>query len=792
MNKRLITLSILLSSALAFAGSLQNEDFKTPAKIKSAVLSTTGDLSSSSAPTCLRNLASTSNLASGLFIYDTTNPTFTSSGTTISAIGSNGSGACSGVCGTGCVVMSTSSSGTATGDSVTFGGQLSQLLNDTNIWVSSVTPAQQLSTAITTGAIGSPGGSKNYLTTYKSNTGNGNFEFGSTTGWSLGTVGTLTNGLPTGSPTFGSGASGNLSISAITSGAIGGTYSLSYASSTATTSGNMLASSAFSIDTEDQAKVMTVKYYYTANSGAANDNFSGTSSNSFAWAAYDVTNSAWLSSAGNFCMTQSSGIGYCTGTFQTASTTASIRFVFYSANASSGATTMYLDDFSAGPQTAPMGPTMTDWISFTPTGAWSTNTTYTGQYRRVGDSAEIRYNLALSGAPTSATLTVNMPSGLVIDTSNKIPNFSQDGTAVGYASGIHSNVYGTFLPTIDSTTKILLTYQSTTTASQASVTQAAPITWGNGDSLSISIRVPIVGWSSNSSQSADTDTRVISFSAAEQVPTGTVSGSHNIAKFQTVTKDTAGAYSISTGQYTVPVSGQYATACTLEIDATYAANNVAQVCLYGGSAGTTQYACGAVNAISSGTTFLSPSISFNIPANAGDLISCQSSSNGTSPSYGANETDSVLSINRLSGPAVVTATESVNARYHGATGTITGAASAITYTTKDFDSHNAYSGTTYTVPVSGKYQVNAEVRIAATYAAGDTTHIYLYKNGSEVTDWIFVAASTAVSILQPIGSDIVSCVAGDTLVIEASTGATSPTVNASNFDNYVSISRIGN
>src|SRR5208282_747168 len=110
-----------------------------------------------------------------------------------------------------------------------------------------------------------------------------------------------------------------------------------------------------------QAKVLTVKFYYTASSGASNCNFSGTSSNSFAWAIYDVTNSSWLTSAGNFNLVQSSGCGYVTGTCQTNATTANIRLVVYNANATSGAATITLDGFYVGPQTAPSGPAMGDW-----------------------------------------------------------------------------------------------------------------------------------------------------------------------------------------------------------------------------------------------------------------------------------------------------------------------------------------------------------------------------------------------------------------------------------------------
>ena len=61
-------------------------------------------------------------------------------------------------------------------------------------------------------------------------------------------------------------------------------------------------------------------------------------------------------------------------------------------------------------------PRMTDWVSWTPTGSWNTNVTYTGRWRRVGDSAEYYVKVVTSGAPNSTGLTINLPSGHVIDT----------------------------------------------------------------------------------------------------------------------------------------------------------------------------------------------------------------------------------------------------------------------------------------------------------------------------------------------------------------------------------------
>lgn len=191
-------------------------------------------------------------------------------------------------------------------------------------------------------------GSNNYISF-------NNFENNATTGWSLGTTGTITSGLPTGTPTFGSGASGNLSISVVSSGQLSGSYSLSYASSAATTQGNMLASQAYSTNASDKSRVLTYKFNYKVQSGSGNANFAGTSSSSFGVAIYDVTNSTWLTTSVPFCITQASGVGQAIGVVQLGSSTASIRLVIYNANASSGAVTLYFDDFSLTPQASPEG-----------------------------------------------------------------------------------------------------------------------------------------------------------------------------------------------------------------------------------------------------------------------------------------------------------------------------------------------------------------------------------------------------------------------------------------------------
>lgn len=133
-----------------------------------------------------------------------------------------------------------------------------------------------------------------------------------------------------------------------------------------------------------------------------------------------------------------------------------------------------------------------NWTSFTPTGSWSANTTYFGQWRRVRDTIEIDYYLATSGAPTSATLTLNLVSGLSIDSAK---------LAAGTSSSALSN-YGWILDSGTAQFTAGATYNNTTSfflaaaggSGYGSITQAYPMTWASGDRLSIRIVAPISGW----------------------------------------------------------------------------------------------------------------------------------------------------------------------------------------------------------------------------------------------------------------------------------------------------------
>jgi hypothetical protein len=144
---------------------------------------------------------------------------------------------------------------------------------------------------------------------------------------------------------------------------------------------------------------------------------------------------------------------------------------------------------------------LTPWVSFTPTGSWSTNTTYVGQWRRVGDQLELRYEVRLTGAPTSATLTLDLPAvcggACVIDTAKLTSTDVQQnlpGSTGVFDSG--TATYNIMSVAYNSTTTIAPKAASVSGAVlvNGAINATSPITFANGDRVYVNVSLPIVGW----------------------------------------------------------------------------------------------------------------------------------------------------------------------------------------------------------------------------------------------------------------------------------------------------------
>lgn len=558
---------------------------------------------------------------------------------------------------------------------------------------------------------------------------------------------------------------------------------MQFANSGTGAAGDFFASDAFNIDTEDQAKVLTFKFYYKVTVNPANGTFSGTNTNSFGVAFWDVTNSQWIFPAGVFSMTQSSGVGLATGTFQTTSNSTQYRMVIYQANTGGGAITLVFDDFNVGPQTAPIGPVMTDPVAYTPTfTGLGTVTAISVKSWREGK------NLLCQGVFTTGTVAgSNMTMTLGFNGANG--SVTSDSTLPGSSPLVYLGtcVSGSTTATAIRNFDILGTASLTTVSFsylQDSGT-ASPLATQLGTAMqsstahSFSFIIPIAGWSSNVQMSNDTDTRVVaaSYSSTGQSVSNATPTTINLT---TIIIDTYAA--VSSNQFKVPVSGIYKIIVNSGCDANVNTGQVRLIARKNASqiGNPVQYLASTTLALYGNGTWLTP-------ANAGDLLDAQiTQSNGTTETV-----TSTVSFERLSGPAVIAATESVNARYFASATAISGSLATVVWTTKDFDSHNAMALGLYTIPVSGKYQFNANIQVTGTIALNSTIDLQVQKNSSAVSEFQSFAGG-AMTAQNAQLSDTIPCLAGDVIRSQLSSSATLPVIASGNTKVFFSIERVGN
>lgn len=173
-----------------------------------------------------------------------------------------------------------------------------------------------------------------------------------------------------------------------------------------------------------------------------------------------------------------------------ASTAYTIRFARTSG---SGSAVLNVANVQVTPGIQAQGAVVGPWTTYSPTATNITvgNGSYTGKYRRVGDTMEIALDL-LWGSTTSAsgTMEFEIPSGFTIDTS-AIPNATQSNTVLGVAEGFDSgaNRYTGDVMYRDTNAVGIVSHNS------GGVWNATtPFTWATSDQASLIFRVPIAEW----------------------------------------------------------------------------------------------------------------------------------------------------------------------------------------------------------------------------------------------------------------------------------------------------------
>ena len=522
----------------------------------------------------------------------------------------------------------------------------------------------------------------------------------------------------------------------------------------------------FKIDRSDLAKVLTISFEYESISGI--------------YATGDLTVYIAYEEEGVTKVIQPSGFQVTAGavglpmkhiaSFQTHASIRDYRLLIHVASESTSAYTLALTNIIVGPQTVQYGAPVTDKQTYslsitatTTAPTFGTQVINQATWRRIGDSMEIQFQYRQSSVGTagSGAYLFSLPAGYQID-STKL-NLSVLGTnslattIVGTGSIAGSgNQFTGYVAAYDATRLYIAAGNDTVNPGAFNSGTAQNFGTGPNFHLSFTAMVPILGWSSTVQMSDSTDTRVAAFRGYR---TTNLAVTANVTKLALTTDiDTHGMW--AGDSYTIPISGMY---------------RITARALSAASAGNLRvYRNGT--ALATATNFYNNQLlsgQYLIRVSAGDLIDFRSDATLTlvsSPTY----QETAISIERLSGPSAIAASERINARYTHNAGTSVAPSTAtkIPFTVRTFDSHGSVTGTTsadwkFTSPTSGRYLVSAAFRTQqnSTATMGEF-QIRVLKNGTLYSYVTHPKGDTQPRSPEAQITDQVSLLVGETIQIE--------------------------
>lgn len=589
---------------------------------------------------------------------------------------------------------------------------------------------------------------------------NGDAEGNSTTGWA-----TYAD-APGAAPVNGTGGSPFSTWTASSTTPLRGIYDFNFSKAGVDRQGEGVAYD-FTIDSADKAKVLEISFDYEILLGYATGDMT-------VWI-YDVTNSQLIQPTPS-AIEKIVGPGTWRGTFQTSSTSTSYRLILHVSTTSTAVNLLAFDNFVVGPQIITQGTPVTDWISYTPTISWVSGATGTAKYRRVGDTLEGEAWVLCSGAVTAATLTISLPSGLSIDTT-KLTVADAAITAIGYGTAYDAGTREYGISTHYNTTTTVTPRNTESGTGGNAINNATPFTFGNLDSVYCTFSVPILGWSSQVQMSSETSTRVISARVTGGTMTGTVASSiasSTTINWGTATWDSAGMH--SAGVFTIPVTGYYKINASALISGTEANDNqVALGVFINGSLDTYQ-----INRVqNSGLTSVPVSYGGVVYCNAGALVTLRASSNITGAAFIVDAQGCFVTIERISGPSQIAASEKIVVSALRATSAQVvnaGATSAVVFNSATVDTSGSFNTSTgrFTAPRAGQYLFSPN--LYTTSSTTGTCSLYLYVNGS-VSRTTAYQTNTGVTQMTP--TFIMNLIQGDYVEVYLSPVTANTTVVSS-------------
>jgi hypothetical protein len=416
------------------------------------------------------------------------------------------------------------------------------------------------------------------------------------------------------------------------------------------------------------------------------------------------------------------------------------------------------------PSSYVFGTPVSDWVSYVPTGTF-TNTTYSGRWRRVGDSAEVVVQGILTGTPGAANLNVNLPAGMSVDLSKLLTTITACPVGRGSIVDNGSDTYGIAVDVdasgnIRAVTNRVVTHTGSVPLQQSQpVTNAIPYSFVSGDGFVMNFKVPIVGFSSSVQMSNNASTNIIAASYA-LTSSQSISGYTDLTGFTTRYVDTTGSFNTANATYTFPTSGVYCVSHNLYFAATSTTGN--QYNSRWIINGSTTIDGDIYSTVSTTSSYPRLDHSFIYEFRAGDTIKLQASAPASRTLINTGG-QNVISIEKLSGPSAIAATETISLIANTATTVATAYVTPINFTNVVDNSHGAYSAGTFTVPAAGRYLINS-----STYSGATNHTIFVYVDGVNTAQGTPFANVTSAAQVTYIGR----LNAGQTVQIRSGENAT--------------------
>jgi len=548
----------------------------------------------------------------------------------------------------------------------------------------------------------------------------------------------------------------------------------------------------FTIDRQDQGKVLTITKEYIINSGTFVAGTPTTDSDVIIYI-YDVTNSRLIEPSNIKMLSNSSTLSdRYQAEFQTATDSRNYRLITHIASTSTAA---YAIKFEASvkPNSYIYGTPVTDWQSYTPQLLSSGGGSITlnqgagfvapnGYWRRVGSNIEVtvsfRNGSTGNASGTAGEIYVTMPNNFQKDTFKKPTSDGSigdnDGSFMTVASGSYQNLGNVFVTTISGNS--IARAQKAGTGGYYAVSD---LTAANATPLRFNISYPVTGQSSSVQMSDSADTRVVAaryYETTAKSVTTTQPMNFSIKDYDT---HSAVTVSPTAWRFTAPVPGKYRISGIFNAAATFS------ILLYKNGSVFSQITSVTTNVVIPGSDC--------VDLNSGDYIELRT--NNTVTTIAGQQANTFISIERISGPSAIAATELIAAKYlMTSPQAIATTATNITITTKVYDTHNAMTtgSNVFTAPAAGLYEfcIEAAYLVFNPTANFNTTDIYGTLSTGEFL-FYYIATFAGSQQTESIGGAKASVrlTAGQTVSVQAARGAN---FTVCNFQlGWISVKRVG-